>query len=62
MYNENDKCPQCDHRWAAHRGRQSNSTCHQNVYGQGCQCQTRNPQQVAEDKQAGAMWRMVTGR
>ena len=55
------QCPDCRHPWGSHRGRAGGQRCWYQKFNQHCNCRRINPDVEAEDRLAGALWRMTTG-
>ena len=55
-----DRCPDCRHPWNAHRGRNGGERCDYQKFNLDCSCRRKNPDIEAEDRLAGALWRMTT--
>jgi hypothetical protein len=58
---QDELCPDCHHRWLAHRGRNGGERCDWHMGPTGCYCRRKNPGIEAEDRLAGALWRAWTG-
>jgi hypothetical protein len=59
----NDKCQGCGHTWGAHTGRNGGEHCNYRPWADyQCPCKIKNPEIAAEDRMAGAMWRMWTAK
>ena len=56
-------CPDCNHPWGSHQGRNGGQRC---VFGYSsepdCPCKNMNPETEAEDHHAAGVWNAFMGR
>lgn len=57
-----ERCPDCNHPWRSHMGRNGGERCWYKRFDGQCPCRRKNPDVEAEDRLAAALWNRWMGR